>query len=188
MYLFHDKSIDSDHDRIILAFDGLIRIVSRQTYESHGRRGVIQELLRYTSSHFRREEASMRRHRYPGLRDHVLAHAYLQNAFGRIRPWMFEDRPNLLSDIRLLRDLFLSHILTYDESYAEWFCTRKADGSRPGGGRAAEPAHGLHLRCRATRNGPGHPGRRAQPGCRSGVLGHRRQQRGRCGVPCEGGR
>ncbi len=62
MYLFHDKSIDSDHDRIILAFDGLIRIVSRQTYESGGRRGVIQELLRYTSSHFRREEASMRRH------------------------------------------------------------------------------------------------------------------------------
>jgi len=183
MYQFHDPRIDSDHDLIIKRFESLILIVSRQAYEPEARREIIRMLLRYTSSHFRLEESSMRRHRYPGLRDHVLAHAYMQNEFGRIRQGMVEGRPNLLSDIHLFRSMFLSHILTYDESYAEWLSWRKAQESHPRG----RPDPGLsrppQRRCQGDQAGPGRRAHRGHPTCRGGPFGHCHQQRSRFADP-----
>ena len=76
--------------------------------------------LHYTSEHFRREEEVMKGAGYPHLDRHITSHAYMQEEFGRLLEIMSPESPNLRSDLCLLRQMFLHHILTFDEAFGEW--------------------------------------------------------------------
>ena len=62
----------------------------------------------------------MREAGYPHLEKHLVAHAYMQDAFERLRKALSKGGPNLQTDLGILRHLFLQHILTFDEAFGEW--------------------------------------------------------------------
>jgi hemerythrin len=68
----------------------------------------------------------MRAAGYPYQAQHATAHANMQDEFGRVLNAMPVGSPNLQADLALLRQMFLHHILTYDEAFGEWL----ADGLR----------------------------------------------------------
>lgn len=143
MFRFQNPSIDLDHDLIISKFESMLSSVATKGYDRQGRKAFIELFLHYTSSHFKREEAVMRKTGYPGYQEHVLAHAYLQNEFNRLLKTMPEDSPNLISDIAVFRQLFLTHILTHDEAFGEWLKSRKGPRRLNGRSRKVLLAIGL---------------------------------------------
>lgn len=124
MYQTRDARIDSDHDAIITLFGNLCEIGPCHGYDCTGRGELIRTLLEYTSTHFREEEALMRRVGYPELREHLLAHAYLQREFRARLGTMPEHQPNLAADAQFLRSAFLGHILSHDDTFAQWLEAR----------------------------------------------------------------
>jgi hemerythrin len=120
MYKFNDAGIDAEHDFIISRFSDLCKIVSIGEYDLGARRELLGIFLHYTSDHFHREEALMQEAGYPRLEQHAIAHAYMQDEFGRRLGAMSGGSPNLQTDLCLLRQMFLHHILTFDEALGEW--------------------------------------------------------------------
>lgn len=129
MYRFNDPTTDAEHDFIIGRFSELCEIVTLEEYDPKARESLLDLLLHYTSNHFHREEQVMRQAEYPHLESHLLAHAYMQEAFARMRASMCPDCPNLRADMTLLRQMFLDHILTQDEAYGAWRKSQAEQGS-----------------------------------------------------------
>lgn len=134
MHSFGDQKIDEDHDRIICEFDELCRLIARDRFDVHGHHAWAQRFLRYTSEHFRREEALMRRLSFAGLREHTLAHAYMQREFREHLRTLRPGAPNLRASLEVVRRMFLAHIVTYDEAFGIWQAALRAPAG-PGPGR-----------------------------------------------------
>ena len=126
MHKFNDQVTDAEHDFIISKFNDLCEIVALEDYDQPAREELQGLFLHYTSEHFSREEAVMRAAGYPYQAQHATAHANMQDEFGRVLNAMPVGSPNLQADLALLRQMFLHHILTYDEAFGEWL----ADGLR----------------------------------------------------------
>lgn len=124
MYRFNDPITDAEHDFIIHKFSDLCEIVALGDYSPDARKELLECLLHYTTAHFLREEELMRGRGYPGLEAHTLSHAYMQEAFNRLRDAMPVDSANLRADLQLMRQMFLQHILTQDEAYGAWIAER----------------------------------------------------------------
>ena len=131
MHRFNDPITDGEHDLIISKFSELCEIVSLEDYDRPAREELLGHFLHYTSTHFQREEEVMREAGYPHLEKHLVAHAYMQDAFERLRKALSKGGPNLQTDLGILRHLFLQHILTFDEAFGEWLF-----------GKSREPRHG----------------------------------------------
>ncbi len=120
MYRFHDAETDAEHDRIIRTFSELVEIVSHEAYDPAARTEVINLFLHYTTDHFHREEQVMAEAGYPHLEAHMDAHAAMQDTFQRLRACLSPGTPNLRSDLTLMRELLLEHILTLDDAFGAW--------------------------------------------------------------------
>ncbi len=120
MHRFNDPITDGEHDFIISKFSELCEIVALEDYDQRARTELLGHFLHYTSEHFRQEEAVMGGAGYPHLQQHQVAHAYMQDAFGRVLQALPQGSPNLRTDLDLLRRMFLQHILTFDEAFGEW--------------------------------------------------------------------
>ncbi len=135
MYRFNDPVTDAEHDLIIQKFSHLCEIVALDNYDPQARRDLLELFLHYTSEHFHREEALMRDASYPDLEAHIVGHAYMQEAFQRLREAMAPDAPNLRADLGVMRQMFLQHILTLDEAFGAWLATTQQapdTGGSPG--------------------------------------------------------
>ena len=62
----------------------------------------------------------MRRNGYEDAEGHRLAHRVLQKEFRRLLLPRLQGHLRLDEDLRLVRALFLRHIVTWDEAYGEW--------------------------------------------------------------------
>lgn len=135
MYRFNDPITDAEHDLIIQKFSHLCEIVALDNYDPQARRDLLELFLHYTSEHFRREETLMRKVSYPGLEAHTDGHAYMQEAFQRLREAMSPDTPNLRADLGVMRQMFLQHILTLDDAFGAWLAATQQvheEGGTPG--------------------------------------------------------
>jgi|GEM_PF-3427446 len=144
MYKFDDPITDAEHDFIIRKFSDLCEIVCLDDYDQHAREELLVLFLHYTSEHFQREEEVMKRAEYPYLEAHVLSHAYMQREFEHLREAMPTRCPNLRTDLGLLRQMFLQHILTFDETYGEWLAKQRKDMSEDPSSRSRNPDHSSH--------------------------------------------
>jgi hemerythrin-like metal-binding protein len=125
MQPFRDPQVDAEHDWIISFFETL-----REREPRGGDPALDAELARgllsYLDRHCSREEALMRRNGYAEAEDHRLAHVILRKEFRRLLLPRLQGHLALDEDIRLVRGLFLRHIVTWDEAYGDWLGQRAA--------------------------------------------------------------
>lgn len=120
MQPFRDPQVDAEHDWMIRFFDDL-----RDRSGGHpGNDGVDAQLTRclldYLSSHCTREEQLMCAQGYPDAGRHGEAHRALQSEFSRLLLPRLQGHLGLDEDLRLVRELFLRHIVSWDDAYGEW--------------------------------------------------------------------
>ncbi len=110
-----DAAIDSDHKRMI-DLSNRLHFMTLAGDDTEAVSEVLAELLTYVRVHFAREEAMMRRCRYPGLRDHQRCHREFAS---RLRSFVadFEADPELF-DMSAFYDFvaewMLVHVLDED--------------------------------------------------------------------------
>ena len=131
MHRFHDAEVDADHDLIISHFDALCGEACWSQENRPSVQGLIGQLRHYLSSHFEREEALMAAKGYPELISHGRAHAAMREEFARSLEPMLTANLTLREDLRLLRDMFLAHIVTWDDAFGAWQEARVPRPARP---------------------------------------------------------
>jgi hemerythrin-like metal-binding protein len=128
MHSFNDKQIDADHDLIIMKFDEICSLVCYANYSNTNRLELMDQLQGYLTNHFEREEQLMSVSAYDHLAQHRMAHRNMQTKFNRLREQTPEGEHNLESDLRHMRKMFLSHIVTFDEAFGEWLSRHRDEG------------------------------------------------------------
>lgn len=119
MQPFRDPQVDAEHDWIITFFEELKErgpSASDPVLDAE----LARCLLSYLDRHCRREEVLMRRNGYAEAEGHRLAHVILQKEFRRLLLPRLQGHLSLDGDLKLVRELFLRHIVTWDEAYGEW--------------------------------------------------------------------
>ncbi len=120
MQPFKDPQVDAEHDWMITFFDGLRDRSGRIPGDAVVDAQLTRCLLDYLSSHCAREEQLMRAQGYPDADRHMDAHRALQSEFSRLLLPRLQGHLGLDEDLRLVRELFLRHIVSWDETYGEW--------------------------------------------------------------------
>lgn len=113
-------SIKADHDRVFRLLDDLSnRIHAEEQLDAEERRRCALELVDYCTDHFREEELDMRGFNYPELERHLREHERIQDHLikGAIARIIQSDSLVLLDCVR---DLFIRHIITWDEAFLVW--------------------------------------------------------------------
>jgi hemerythrin-like metal-binding protein len=128
MQPFHDEQIDADHDLIIIKFDMLCDLARCAGHGEYSRPALVEQLFQHLTAHFEREERIMREEGYEDTEAHMAAHMAMQDDFGRLMKPLPESGSDPQLDIHSIRGLFLGHILTWDEVFAEWLCQKRAAG------------------------------------------------------------
>lgn len=125
MQPFRDPQVDAEHDWMITFFDGL----RDHRGQPPGGPAVDAELTRclldYLSGHCRREERLMREQGYADAGRHAEAHRVLQQEFRRLLLPRLQGHMSLDEDLRLVRELFLRHIVSWDDAYGEWLAQQQ---------------------------------------------------------------
>ncbi len=130
---------DEDHQT-------LIRLINQLWDANQERRttvlgGILEELARYVSYHFRREEDLFANWGFPGAADHHRSHQRLEEQVAELGE-RYRREPVIANDVfEFLRDWLIRHILGDDMVYASYFralgvtsmTVRAAPGQRPGG-------------------------------------------------------
>ena len=113
-------SLDLQHQRIIELINQLERGAGMHQ-ETKALGSVLSELLSYTKTHFKTEEALMRAHKYPGLASHEVEHRLLVN---RVTEFRKKFEAGKLTDVyelvSFLEGWLESHILGTDKKYTPY--------------------------------------------------------------------
>jgi hemerythrin-like metal-binding protein len=129
---FRDLQVDTEHSWIIQFFE---QLRERGTLDD-GDPAVAAELSRcllsYLTRHCQREEELMAAQGYQGADRHAQAHQALQQEFNRVLLPRLRGYQGLAEDLRLVRELFLRHIVTWDEAFGEWLEQRTAVAATSG--------------------------------------------------------
>lgn len=120
MQPFQDPQVDADHDWMITFFDRLRMSPGGPTEDPRVFRQLAACLLDYLSGHCQREEQLMRDRGYEETDGHAEAHRQLQREFQRLLMPRLEGHLDLEEDLRLVRELFLCHIVTWDDAFGAW--------------------------------------------------------------------
>jgi hemerythrin len=83
---------------------------------------VLDELIRYTETHFQTEERLMQTHRYPGIESHKLEHHMLVKKVADFQKEFDSGRTSVSIEVmNFLRDWLNGHILGTDKQYIHHF-------------------------------------------------------------------
>ncbi len=82
--------------------------------------GIYNELIGYTITHFRDEEALMRKAGYADLEDHIDIHRSLVERVKKLQKEYFDGNPNAWNEtLEFLRNWLLKHIAGTDKKYTK---------------------------------------------------------------------
>lgn len=117
--------MDAQHARLIQIMEEFRAIGTDNLLESAGidaAEKALEQLLKYTTSHFASEEAFMARHHYPDIETHKKLHRELTAVVARL---LDEARAHKTSGAALKLNLFatvwlVEHIMQEDNKYARF--------------------------------------------------------------------
>ena len=138
MWRFQDAEVDAGHDLILSAFASLCGEACWGPEHHLAGAALGRELLQHSTAHFEREELLMRFQAYAGLEPHQRAHEQLRQDFAQVLEPMLRGQLALKAEMQLLRELLLSHIVLWDEPFAEWL-GRKSLAAREEAGAGPAP-------------------------------------------------
>jgi len=115
------KVLDEDHKRLVALINRLYK--ATQAGETKSTVGnVLDELLDYTRTHFRREEELMRTHGYQGLPQQIQEHARLLEQLTGIREQFHAGDVSLSGEVlRFLKRWLMGHVLESDMGNKKFF-------------------------------------------------------------------
>lgn len=93
---------------------------------------TIEELERYTITHFAAEESFMRAHHYSGFEPHKQQHVAFIERIRRERQAVEAGGPVSLDLINFLKDWLIDHIMVQDKAYAAEFQPKKVSSGLGG--------------------------------------------------------
>lgn len=132
MQPFRDPQVDAEHDWIITLFEGLRERCGQWPGDVRLDAELARCLMDYLSGHCLREERLMREHGYEEAEHHAEAHRVLQREFSSLLLPRLEGHMSLAEDLRLVRELFLRHIVSWDDAFGEWLTRRQAQAPTSG--------------------------------------------------------
>jgi hemerythrin-like metal-binding protein len=113
------KEFDDDHKKLIELINALWTANRDRRNSSMG--PILDELAKYVSCHFRREEQLFQTWEFPGAAHHGESHAKLETTVSRLVE-KFRHEPVLAADVfEFLREWLIKHILGEDMIYASYF-------------------------------------------------------------------
>ena len=98
--------------------------------------GILDEMIRYTDTHFAREEALMAQHGYPDLENHRRVHATLRQQILEFQRRHVAGTLAMTGEVLefLRKGWLVGHICSVDKRYAPFLCpAMQAAGARPTG-------------------------------------------------------
>ncbi len=112
------RALDADHQSLLSMLNQIYDAIQG----GHGLGAlddIVSRLLRYTDTHFAREERLLEKHAYPGLTDHRNAHAELRGQVEAFRANVSNGTPGTDDEVALfLKNWLTRHILSQDHEYA----------------------------------------------------------------------
>ncbi|NJD36762.1 MAG: bacteriohemerythrin [Geobacter sp.] len=114
------QGIDTEHVRLFNLANELADAIMQhreQTVINH----TLQELLRYTQTHFAAEEQLMVQHRYPGAEEHRRRHQLLTQQVNEYRQAQQAGDPEAADKVlRLFTGWLAEHIMQIDKAFARY--------------------------------------------------------------------
>lgn len=118
------EQIDDQHKQLVEVLNKLYNAMSKgQTKEIIGQ--VIDDLRRYTISHFSYEENLMRKHGYPELNSHIKIHKAFVDKIDEFKTRLLvKDMTLTLDIVGFLKDWLVNHIMGTDKKYSPFLTER----------------------------------------------------------------
>jgi hemerythrin-like metal-binding protein len=121
--------IDAQHQVLIDLINQVwIAIIPSKPDQEHTIR-IVEELEKYTLTHFTDEEVFMRKMWYPKFREHKGAHDQFVARVAQEKAKIASGQRLTLDMVYFLRDWLINHILVSDKEYAEEFKQQSAPTS-----------------------------------------------------------
>ena len=110
--------LDDDHRKLLNLINQFQTAVHYKTGEEFERR-IMEELIDYTRTHFRREEELMQRYGYPELGPHRAEHAeMISRVENMVQKYKDEGYESFAGVADYLRDWLINHINGTDQGYS----------------------------------------------------------------------
>jgi len=110
--------LDGHHQKLFY----LVNCLHEAMREGKGKsviRGIVEELVNYTCTHFQREEALMEQANFPGLEVHRMEHQKLMGRVGEYKAALDSGKDvNTAAVLEFLRGWLAKHILGMDKGYS----------------------------------------------------------------------
>ncbi|MDP2197222.1 MAG: bacteriohemerythrin, partial [Sulfurimicrobium sp.] len=117
-------SIDAEHRGLMALVNELSELVAHGSDFEQARRQM-EKILDFAADHFRREEALMRRHGFPGLEQHAVEHEkLLHKATTLMETYDPEHADRAVLITAFLTDCAENHILHEDRAISQYFAER----------------------------------------------------------------
>jgi hemerythrin-like metal-binding protein len=120
-YLVGVEAFDKDHRYLVKLINNLHSgltggfKISEMTY-------ILDDLVRYTDVHFKREEDMMQKYSYPGFKEHKRAHQELVQQVMEFQKQLEEGKKAFTLELMsFLKDWLINHILKTDMLYRDFF-------------------------------------------------------------------
>jgi hemerythrin-like metal-binding protein len=119
MYSVNVESLDTQHKKLVELVNQLHDSI-KSGQKDKVLTGIYNELIGYTITHFRDEEALMRKAGYADLEDHIDIHRSLVERVKKLQKDYFDGNPNAWNEtLEFLRNWLLKHIAGTDKKYSQ---------------------------------------------------------------------
>lgn len=123
-YSVNVTEMDDQHKKLVDLINQLHdAMLGRRAKEIQ--KGILDQLITYTKTHFTREEQLMQQHNYTGLPEQKIQH---EKFVEKLRSWVRDYKDGRLTlsldMMNFLKDWLLNHIQKVDKKYSDFFAQK----------------------------------------------------------------
>lgn len=114
------QEIDEQH-RVLIELINRVWVAVVKRVDRAEALPILEELERYTITHFTAEEVFMREIAYSGFREHKIEHDTFVSRIAAEKAKIAGGQPVALELVHFLKDWLINHILVGDKAYADQY-------------------------------------------------------------------
>ncbi len=114
------EKMDEQHKKIIELINKVFHVMEEES-DIHIIKCVLEELIKYTKTHFKSEEGLLSKYKYPGLAEHKKVHSDLIDEINEFDMRLDIEGSGIKKDLFIfLKSWLTSHIMGIDKKYSEY--------------------------------------------------------------------